>query len=234
MPGIPQPNSPLRAVVFDLDGLMFNTEDLYQEVGATVLARRGHDFSRELLDKIMGRQSDKALQIMIEHHGLSDSVAGLAAESQEILDALLETRLQPMPGLLELLAALERASVPRGIATGSPRSFLDRVLEMSGLRSHFLFTLASEDIEHGKPAPDVYLLAAHKHGCEAEEILVLEDSSIGCQAAVAANTFAVAVPGGHSCDHSFPGAKFIADSLQDERIYHALGLKTFYTLRGHL
>lgn len=218
-----RPDEPLRAVVFDLDGLMFNTEDLYQETGRTVLARRGYKFEPALIDQMMGRPSLKALEIMIEWHGLSDTVEALAAESAEILFGLLGEQLCPMPGLLELLAFLERENIPKAIATGSGRPFLDSVLAQSQLTERFAFTIAGDEIEHGKPAPDIYLLAAAKHGVPPQQVLVLEDSQLGCQAAVAAKTYAVAVPSGHSHTHRFPGAKFIAVSLADNRIYQVLG-----------
>lgn len=220
----PMPTLPLRAVVFDLDGLMFNTEDIYQETGRTVLARRGCEFEPALIDQMMGRPSLKALEIMIQWNKLTDTVEALAAESAEVLYGLLQNQLCPMPGLLELLAALEQAGIPKAIATGSGRQFLDRVLEQSQLADQFAFTITSDEIEHGKPAPDIYLLAAKKHGFPPQQVLVLEDSQLGCQAAVAAGTYAVAVPNGHSLTHSFPGAKFIAESLADARIYAALNI----------
>src|SRR5690606_9764272 len=148
------------------------------------------------------------LEIMIAWNKLSDTVEDLAAESSEVLYGLLATDLRPMPGLLDLLTALERADIPKGIATGSNRAFLDRVLDQSQLGDRFVFTIAGAEIEHGKPAPDVYLLAAEKHGVPPEQMLVLEDSQLGCQAAVAANTYIVAVLSGHSHTHKFPGAKF--------------------------
>ena len=216
------PERPIQAVVFDLDGLMFNTEDLYQETGRTVLARRGCDFAPELIDQMMGRPSLKALELMIQWNKLTDSVESLAAESLEVLTGLLETHLCPMPGLTELLVALEVHGIPKSIATGSGRAFLDRVLNKSKLFERFMFTIAGDEIEHGKPAPDIYLRAAEKHGCPPQQVMVLEDSQLGCQAAVAAGTYAVAVPGGHSLRHSFTGAKFVAESLADPRVYQAL------------
>jgi HAD superfamily hydrolase (TIGR01509 family) len=220
----PVPASPIRAVTFDLDGLMFNTEELYQEVGGEVLARRGQQISGELLDQMMGRKSIIALQVMIDWHQLDATPAQLAAESAEIFAELLPRRLQPMPGLLDLLGALEAAGIPKAVATSSGREFVDRVLDLSQLRSRFRFVLTSEDIEHGKPAPDVYLLAAQRHGVAPQAMLVLEDSQIGCQAAVAAQTYAVAVPHGRSTQHQFPGVRFIAQTLADPRIYAALGI----------
>jgi HAD superfamily hydrolase (TIGR01509 family) len=215
---------PIQAVTFDLDGLMFNTEELYQEVGGALLARRGKEITAELLDKMMGRKSDVALAIMIEHHALDDTPEQLAAETADIFGGLLPHRLKPMPGLLELLGALESAGVAKAIATSSPRDFVDVVLGAFHLAPRFSFILTSEDIEHGKPEPDVYLLAAARHGVAPGCMMVLEDSQIGCQAAVASGAYTVAVPHGLSRQHQFPGVRLTAESLADERIYAALGL----------
>jgi HAD superfamily hydrolase (TIGR01509 family) len=220
----PIPDPSLRAVTFDLDGLMFNTEELYQEVGGEILARRGCQITGELLDQMMGRKSNIALQVMIDWHKLDATPAQLAAESADIFAELLPHRLQPMRGLLDLLAALEAAGIPKGVATSSGRDFVWRVLDQFNLRPRMAFVLTGEDIEHGKPAPDVYLLAASRHGVAPPEMLVLEDSHIGCQAAVASGAYAVAVPHGRSTSHEFPGVQFIAESLADGRIYGALGL----------
>lgn len=220
------PTPPLRAVTFDLDGLMFNTEELYQEVGGTLLSRRGKQITGELLNEMMGRKSNIALGVMIEWHNLEETPEQLAAESAEIFGGLLPRRLAPMPGLLELLSSLEAAGIPKGIATSSGRAFVDKVLGIFNLAPRFKFILTSEDIEHGKPAPDIYLLAAQRHGVEPAEMMVLEDSQIGSQAAVASGAFAVGVPHGQSRHHQFPGVRFEADTLADPRIYQALRLSS--------
>ncbi|HYO26486.1 MAG TPA: HAD-IA family hydrolase [Lacipirellulaceae bacterium] len=216
---------PIRAVTFDLDGLMFNSEELYQEVGATLLARRGKQITGELLNQMMGRQAHAALGVMIQWHGLAESPAQLEAESAEIFVDLLPARLRPMPGLLDLLAALERAGVPKAIATSSGRTFVDRALGLFELAPRFAFILTAEDVAHGKPAPDVYLLAADRHRIAPHEMLVLEDSQNGCRAAVAAGAVTVAVPHGQSTTHEFPGVAFEASSLADPRIYARLGIR---------
>ena len=120
--------SRLKAVVFDLDGLMFNTEELYQHVGGEVLRRRGKLFDAELLDAMMGRPGSVALQLMIDWHQLVDTVEQLATESDEVFAGILGERLETMPGLLQLLDALERAAVPKAIATSSRRAFVTDVL----------------------------------------------------------------------------------------------------------
>src|SRR5256714_12262940 len=121
-----------RAVVFDLDGLMFNTEELYQEVGTELLRRRGHVFTQDLLDRMMGRPSHVALQIMIDTHTLRATVEELRTETDEIFPGILRERLAPMPGLVELMAALEQHSIPKAIATSSRPAFVEHGLAVFG------------------------------------------------------------------------------------------------------
>jgi HAD superfamily hydrolase (TIGR01509 family) len=213
-----------RAVVFDLDGLMFNTEELYVEVGTELLRRRGYEFTQELEDQMMGRPSRVALQIMIDTHTLRATVEELLAETDELFPEILRTRLAPMPGLVELLDALERHNTPKGIATSSRRSFVERVLGAFNFAPRFSPILTSEDIVEGKPNPEIYLKAADRLGVAPAEMLVLEDSQNGCRAAVAAGAIAVAVPGTRSRKHDFSGAALVADSLADPRIYQRLGI----------
>ena len=89
----------LHAVVFDMDGLMFNTEDVYWLVGTELLRRRGHEFTKELSDAMMGRPPEPAFDVMIRWHGLTDSWRQLTVESEEIYIGLLDEHLAPMPGL---------------------------------------------------------------------------------------------------------------------------------------
>jgi HAD superfamily hydrolase (TIGR01509 family) len=218
-------NHRLRAAVFDLDGLMFNTEDLYDLVGEELLRRRGHRFSDVLKRETMGRTNPVALQLMIDRHHLDTTVSELEAESDAIFAEILATRLAPMAGLERLMDRLEAASIPKAIATSSGRSFAQTVLGRFGFEPRFRFLLTAEDVTHGKPHPEIYLTAAQRLGVPPARMLVLEDSENGCRAATAAGAFTVAVPGLQSRHHDFYGVAFIADSLTDDRIYAALGLE---------
>ncbi len=216
-------STPPGAVVFDLDGLMFNTEELYEDVGGEILRRRGKEFTQPLLDAMMGRPSPVALQIMIDWHSLDATPQELERESWEVFSGLLDERLAPMPGLMELLSALEAADAPKAIATSSSRKFVRDVLGRFDLEPRFRFILSAEDVTEGKPHPEIYLKAAATFGREPGDVLVLEDSENGCRAAAAAGTFVVAVPAGRSRGHDFSGARLVVDSLADPRLYEALG-----------
>lgn len=218
------PFRPLKAVAFDLDGLLFNTEELYREVGAESLRRRGRDCPRELFDAMMGRPGKVALQIMIDWHGLDATVEELKSEADELFVDLLQTRLALMLGAGKLLEAIENAAIAKAITTSSGRAFVDNVLSRVDFAGRFDFILTGEDVADGKPHPEIYLTAARQFGIGADEMMVLEDSANGCRAAVAAGSYAVAVPSEHSRHHDFAGAAFLADSLYDVRIYRALGL----------
>jgi HAD superfamily hydrolase (TIGR01509 family) len=177
-----------------------------------------------LLDKMMGRPSPIAFQIMVDEFKLADTPEQLMAEGDEIFSTILDKSLETMPGLHHLLDALENANIPKAIATSSRREYTERLLGRFDFMPRFKFALTCEDVTQGKPHPEVYLSACQKLGFTPPTVLVLEDSGVGCRAAINAGTFAVAVPGEHSRSHDFIGAKFVASSLQDKRIFAALRL----------
>jgi len=226
MPASEVATSPtIAAVAFDLDGLLVNTEELYQDVGTELLRRRGKVFEGDLLDAMMGRPQPIALSIMIEWHGLSDTVETLAAETKQVFQSLLDDRLALMPGVTALVEHLEHHRLPAGVATSSGPDFAHDVLERVGLLNRLNFVLTAADVTDGKPHPEIYETAALRHGVPADQLLVFEDSANGCRSAVAAGAVVVAVPGGHSRRHDFSGAHLVADSLADERIYRLLGVR---------
>ena len=215
---------PPCAVVFDMDGLMFNTEDVYTLVGTELLRRRGREFTPQLKDAMMGLPPKTTFGVMIEWHGLDESWERLAVESNRIFLDVLPEHLAPLPGLFGLLDALEAADIRKAIATSSKRELADACLSPFDLQPRFQFILTSEDVTRGKPNPEIYLTAAQRLGLEPERTLVLEDSENGCRAAAASGAFAVAVPGEHSRTHDFSTASLVVDDLADRRLYEVLGI----------
>lgn len=214
----------LRAVVFDLDGILANTEDLYEKAGETVLGRRGKTYDADLRERIMGRPVVDAIQIMIDCHSLPDTVDDLMRKCADVLQHLMATSLAPMRGALSLIDDLQLENIPIAVATSATPDYADNVLTRLDLKQRFRFILTAGDIHRGKPDPEIYLLSATRLGIAASQMMVFEDSANGCRAAVDAGAFTVAVPNRHTRNHNFSGARFVAETLNDPRIRQTLRL----------
>ncbi|MFO1095424.1 MAG: HAD family phosphatase [Planctomycetaceae bacterium] len=205
----------IRAVVFDLDGLMFNTESVFTLAGTELLRRRGKVPPPDLFHRMMGRRPVEGFQILIDVMDLSESFEVLAQESEEIFTVMLADRLAPMPGLYDLLALIEQRGLPKGVATSSPRRYMRNILDRFNLMDRFHITLTAEDVSRGKPHPEIYLTAAQRLGVDPREMLVLEDSEAGTRAAHAAGAHIISVPHEFSAAQDFSVARAIARSLID-------------------
>ena len=212
----------IRAVAFDLDGLMLNTEEVYSQTGTEILSRRGKRPAPDLFHRMMGLRAREALQVMIDVMDLSDTIDQLQSETDEIFGRIIETHLQPMPGLFDLLERIESQELPRSVATSSSRGYLEDLLGRFDLLERFDFTLTAEDVTHGKPHPEIYLTAAERMGVDPQNMLVLEDSEAGTRAAAAAGAHVVAVPHEHSARQDFTHAAAVAESLTDQVILRLL------------
>lgn len=202
-----------------MDGLLFDTERLYWQVGDAVLVRRGHRFSAALQQRMMGRVALAALQEMVDFHSLSDTPEELLEESNELYGELITDGLDPMPGLESWIDLLQKQDLPFGLATSSQRKFVDIIFASIPWRDSLAFVLTGDDVTHGKPHPEMYLSAADRLSISPAEMLVLEDSGNGCAAAVAAGARTVAVPSEHTRGQDFAGAVLVADSLSDPRLW---------------
>jgi pseudouridine 5'-phosphatase len=193
----------VQAVALDMDGLTLNTEDLYGESGTRLMARRSKPFTDEVRRQMTGLPAPQAYAVLIAAEGLMETWEELHEETEAILDELLPSWVRPMPGVLTLLDELDRLGLPRCIATSSGRSFAEKALTLAGIRERLDFIVTAEDVTHGKPAPDIYLLAAERMGCEPKRMLVFEDSPTGARAGLAAGSRVIAIPSRHVRDGDF-------------------------------
>lgn len=212
----------IRAVVFDMDGIMFNTEDLFHLTGHELMRRRGKVATPELFHRMMGRRAQEAFTAMIEVMELTDTIPELQVESESVFDALVEQQLDTMPGLFELLDLIDQQQLPKAVATSSERRYLERLLNRFELLPRFNATFTAEDVRHGKPHPEIYLTAAARLGVEPHEMLVLEDSENGTKAAAAAGAHIISVPHDHSRHHDFSVAKAVVSRLNDPHVMDLL------------
>ena len=211
-------NVSVAAVAFDLDGLMFNTEEVFQRTLTDLLAARGKLAKPEMFAAMMGRRAVEANGIMIEMAGLTETVDEIEAEIGDRFRDLLDDILQPMPGMLDLLDRLESAGVPKAVCTSSGQSYCRGILDRYDLADRFAFLMAAEDVSQGKPHPEIYATAAERFAVPAASMLVLEDSQHGVAAGKAAGAIAVAVPHEFTNGHTYDAADLVADSLADPRL----------------
>jgi HAD superfamily hydrolase (TIGR01509 family) len=208
----------IKAVAFDMDGLMFDTEDTYWKAASALLGRRGKVYTDELCNAVMGRPPQFCFELFKTTFGFPEAWQELQRESEDFFLQFLDDGFSTMPGLYELLEHLEQRNIPKGICTSSAIRVVSEVLRRKDLTKRFDFVLTAEDITQGKPNPEIYLKAATRFGISPSEMLVLEDSTAGCQAANQAGAFAIAVRAKHNAHCSFADAKRVAAALDDTKI----------------
>lgn len=202
-----------RAVAFDMDGLMFDTEAVYWKAASALLKRRGFEYTQTICDEIMGRPPEYCFKRFIEIFSLKEDWRDLRREDEELFIDFLKEGYATTPGLLELLDVLERRGIPRCVCTSSSARVANEVLKKDDVISRFSFVLTSDDVTKGKPNPDVYLKAATRFGINPKDMLVLEDSSAGCRAAVDSGATCCMLRARHNVNADFSRATAVVDRL---------------------
>lgn len=184
----------IQAILFDLDGLMFDSEPHSLASWEAVLKERGVTLDQLTIDSILGLRIDATARTLIDKYHLPDTVQGLADAKTEYQIAHLAGNVKPMPGLVELLDEVDRRGLKKAIASSGIRRYVEAVLRVNGLLDRFSVIITGDQVAHGKPAPDVFLAAAQALHVEPEHCLVLEDAPAGVQAAKAGGMLCIAVP----------------------------------------
>jgi HAD superfamily hydrolase (TIGR01509 family) len=186
----------IDAVVFDLDGVLLDSEQLWDEAREELARERGGRWHEGAQRDMMGMSSTEWSRYMHDVIGLREPPEEISAEVVRRLERRYRERLPLLPGAVE---AVERLSArwPLGLASSSNRPLIDLVLEVSGLGRLFRATVSSEEVPRGKPAPDVFLEAARRLLVAPERAAVVEDSENGILAGRAAGMRVVAIPNSH-------------------------------------
>jgi HAD superfamily hydrolase (TIGR01509 family) len=182
-----------EAVVFDLDGVIVDSEHVWDEARMELAAERGGRWHERASREMMGMSSPEWTRYMHDVIGLSEPPEEINMEVVRRLDEIYRRELPLIDGAA---AAVERLAArwPLGLASSSNRELIDLVLELSGLAKHFRATVSSEEVPRGKPAPDVYLAAARRLGVPPASSAAVEDSENGIRSAKAAGMRVLAIP----------------------------------------
>ena len=203
----------VHGFIFDLDGLMVNSEGLSLQAWRRVLAPYGRSLEEADYFVLIGQDSQASAAHVIERLGVPLTWEQLAQAHWHELMAVFDRELRPRPGLLALVGALVGAGYPLAIASNSPSDYVQQALAAIGLRETFQCVIGRDQVARGKPAPDVYLAAAAGLNLPPAECLAFEDSPAGLQAAVAAGMRCIVVPNEH-----LPHADFTSAYLRCENL----------------
>lgn len=215
----------IKAVLFDMDGLMFDTESAYSVVQEKMFLKRGKVFTKELKNTLMGKRADEVMILLNEFWGKNEKVADILAEQDKELVFLYETQVEKLAGLDELISFLKQNNIRRCIGTSSRRFLVDILLQRHNLEEEFEFVVSGDMVKNGKPAPDIYNVCLEKLSLKAEECLVLEDSLNGIKAGLTAGCMTCAIPSRFTNHEDFSVANITAESLSDGVIKEFVGKK---------
>jgi HAD superfamily hydrolase (TIGR01509 family) len=211
----------IEAVVFDLDGVIVDSEQVWDEVREAYVRETGGTYTDESARDMMGMSSPEWSRYMAD----SLHVPGTPEEiNAAIVERMLERYGEEPPLIPGAVEAVRRiaAWVPLAIASSSNRELIDVVLRVSGLSGDFAATVSSEEVPRGKPSPDVYLEAAHRLGADPARCGAVEDSHNGIRSAKAAGMRVVAVPNPHypPDDESLLLADVVVPAIGDLQVEH--------------
>jgi HAD superfamily hydrolase (TIGR01509 family) len=182
-----------EAVVFDLDGVLLQSEEVWDAVRERYVRERGGRYDEEVQRAMMGMSAPEWSRYLHEEAGVPDDPATI---NHDVVARMLEAYRHDLPLLPGAVEAVRRAAAafPLALASSSNREVFEEVLRLAGLSDCFRATVSSEEVEHGKPAPDVYLEAARRLGVEPERCTAVEDSHAGIRSAKSAGMRLVAIP----------------------------------------
>ena len=193
-----QPVAPIRALVLDMDGLLVDTETVSGEALRLFLLGYGHEMVPGTLEGALGRRLPEAVAVVAAEYDLAGSLDELIVAFDAMRLEALRGNVVAMPGAIALLDWAATKGLPRALATSSFRSHAEVSLAEAALMGRFDVEVTGDEVEHGKPAPDLFLLAAERLGVPPESCVVFEDAPAGLEAAARAGMRRVWVPNAHT------------------------------------
>jgi HAD superfamily hydrolase (TIGR01509 family) len=183
----------IEAVVFDLDGVLVDSEPVWEQVRRGLVAERGGRWPADAQEKLMGMSTPEWARYLSEDLGVGLPPEQVAAIVTDRMAASYRESLPLLPGAVEAVRRLA-ARWPLGLASSAPAALIETVLQSAGLRPDFRVMMSTEQVPRGKPAPDIYLAVADRLGMPPADCAAVEDSSNGLRSAAAAGLRVIAIP----------------------------------------
>lgn len=207
----------LRGIIFDMDGVLINSEPFHYQVWKETLRRRGIQIEYEIYKPCIGSTIGFLMDLLHEHYGVDVQDTALISEMKEIKQEMIEKEGYPplVPYVKDLLSRLAEAGYDMAVASSSPQSYIEKVTEYWDIQKYFKKLVSGESVNNPKPAPDVFLKTAEILGLQPSECLVVEDSENGCKAAKAAEMTCMAYYNPDSGKQNLETAAMIVEGYEE-------------------
>ncbi len=203
----------IKAVIFDMDGVMIDSEPLWEKTERILLARRDIEYTPTYRDQIVGLNQNDSGKLLVDTFELKEKVEDVISERVEILTAIYEEELEVVSELIPLLEDLRDNQFKLAVASSSPLRVINFVLDMFSLHEYFPIVVSGECTDDGKPHPAIYLHTADRLEVEPSECVAIEDSINGVRSAKAAGMYCIAVPDKRLSQEEFQNADLIVSNL---------------------
>ncbi len=208
----------IKAVLFDMDGLMFDTESAYSIVMENMSSRRNKPFTLGIKTTLMGKRAHEVMGLLNEYWGTNETTEDLLKEQDTELVEIYKLHVEKMSGLDDFLHFLNKNNIRKCIGTSSRRFLVDILLKKHNLENEFEFVISGDLVQHGKPHPEIYTKCLEHMNLPGSVCLILEDSLNGIKAGSAAGCNTCAIPSLFTSNEDFSSATIIATNLNDQII----------------
>lgn len=207
----------LKGIIFDMDGVLINSEPFHYQVWKEALKKRGINLDYEIYKPCIGSTVQVLMQILHEHYGVDEKDDSLSLEVKNLKQEMIEKQGYPplIPYVKDMLERFHEAGYQMAVASSSPQEYIENVTSYWGISPYFQVLVSGEHVEHPKPAPDIFLKTADILGLLPEECLVIEDSENGCRAAKAAGMTCMAYYNPDSGKQNLQTASVVVEGFEE-------------------
>jgi len=215
-------------IIFDMDGVLADTGPIHFESWVKLAEEIGVNFTRETFEQTFGQTSPEIVRKLVGPEPSQDQVEKWANLKEKYYRQMVADKLEPLPGVLDLLKILKKEGFKMAVGSSGPPENVDLLLKTLNIKSFFDAIITAEDVERGKPEPDVFLIAARQSSVKPQNCLVIEDAPVGIQAAKNAGMICIALTTTHKKDELIEADLILEDlsSLSMQQIKDLISINT--------
>lgn len=209
----------MKAVIFDMDGVIIDSEPIHFETDIQTMRHFGCNISEKELEKYVGTTNEYMYTDIKKNYKLNQSLEEIISfRSKLVKNKIINSNLEPIQGIKELLIDLKCKNIDIAIASSSPKDFIDTIVNKFKFMDYFKYIISGEEVSEGKPEPDIYIETSRKLGISPDECIVIEDSKNGVLAAKRAGMKCIGFKNINSGNQDLSNADIIVNSIKEIKI----------------